>query len=68
MSRKVTSVTKNDPWLAGYAAGLAAGWRVVRSDSMVEHALTGDGLRIDMFEFAGVEAFDLDVLKKAVKP
>jgi hypothetical protein len=55
-------------WMRGYAAGLAAGYRVVHSESMVKHALQGDGLKIDAFVSAGVEDFDLDVLKKSVKP
>lgn len=58
---------RRDPWLCGYAAGLAAMHRVAHDDSVVVHALNGDGLTLKRLRDGGAEKFDTDQIAKACR-
>jgi hypothetical protein len=55
-----------DEWLCGYAAALSCIVRQHDEPGLVVSALVGDGITVTQLEAAGVESFDLDVIKKAV--
>lgn len=58
--------SKGDDWLKGYAAGLAAAWRIGRSDSEIEYALQADGLTLQHLIDAKAEPFDLRVIARCI--
>lgn len=60
--------TERDTWLCGYAAALAAVRRLYHEDTIVEQVLHADGLSLLVLKKAGVEAFDLDEIRKAIPP
>lgn len=64
--REGPATTGCGEWLRGYAAGMAAVHRVTHSDSGVMHALRADGITIKKLREAGVESFDLSVLRKCM--
>ena len=58
----------HDPqWLQGFAAGIAAIDRMHDCPSFVVDAMHGDGVSVADLKRAGVEPFDLDVIRKAMK-
>lgn len=58
---------ERDAWLCGYAAALANLDRQHDQPTMVRDCMVGDGVTIKMLKDAGVEAYDLDPIKEAMK-
>jgi hypothetical protein len=58
---------ERDAWLCGYAAALANVDRQHDQPTIVRNCMDGDGLTVKMLRDAGVEAYDLDPIKKAMK-
>lgn len=54
-------------WTRGYAAALATTYRNHHERDTVKHAMTGDGITVDEMVRAGVEDYDLDVIKEALR-
>lgn len=68
--KKKKPVAKNtasrDLFTCGYAAALAAVIRMYDQPTIVRNVMSGDGLTLKDFKKAGVEEFDLDILRKAL--
>lgn len=54
-------------WTRGYATALATCYRNHHEKDTVRHAMIGDGITIEELERAGVESYDLDVIKEALQ-
>ncbi len=59
--------TNRDEWLCGYAAALANVDRQHDQPQLVYSCMVGDGISVQMLVDAGVEEYDLDPIKKAMK-
>lgn len=57
-----------DEWLCGYAAALADLNRCFHHEGMVASTMQSGGITIERLRKGGVEAYDLDELKRCVQP
>lgn len=58
---------KDDLWLQGFACALASLHRLHHQTSDIDDTLTATGITIEKLKRGGVEAYDLDELKKCVR-
>jgi hypothetical protein len=61
----ITTVTP-DPWYLGYAAALAAVWRLHHDGQMVRHVMIAGGLSMKHLEEGGVDELDLAAIRAAI--